>query len=413
MRNKRMIFGMVVVLLLLTAVTSFAQNEATGVDSAFHVSQKTTIVEASTGQKNPLVQQASIAEGEPPVPVDILSITVDRTGDEANELFLVIEWMSRNCLEASFETQFANNVISVQAVSPAQEENLVCDAPAFGEEDIFLGDTFESDESYAIVVNDFFGEIYLPRPGGTLLDHPTQLAPVGSTLLAPLVPVFSSLEALSLELPEAAGDDVEAAQSLIVEVVGIHPDGCDVLPYVRMVPDLVDETLHVVEVFRFLSPTIPCTSQVLPFTLIFESPVDPQEVQFVRADERLYEWMPEESELIEMAEGATDMPDETDGNLRRVETVIESVDVAVLESFPMQLSLTVSGYQPDGCDVPVQVEQEVNENTVVISIYRELPIDVMCPASIVPYEETIMVNAGFEGGTVEIRVNDFTTSVDL
>ena len=41
-------------------------------------------------------------------------------------------------------------------------------------------------------------------------------------------------------------------------------------------------------------------------------------------------------------------PEET---VQRVPTVIESVDARLLESFPVQIHLQVSGYQPDGCDV--------------------------------------------------------------
>lgn len=102
-----------------------------------------------------------------------------------------------------------------------------------------------------------------------------------------------------------------------------------------------------------------------------------------------------------------------DGNFMRVNTVIDSVDVEVLESFPMQLTVTVTGSQPDGCDLPVIVEQSVEDNTVTLAIYRNVPTDIMCPAVLVPYEETIAIDGTFEGGTVTLNINDFTTSVDL
>ena len=101
------------------------------------------------------------------------------------------------------------------------------------------------------------------------------------------------------------------------------------------------------------------------------------------------------------------------GNFMRVDTVIESVDVIVLESFPMQLQVSVTGAQPDGCDLPVQVEQTVEDDVVTVQIYRDVPLDVMCPAVLVPYEDTIDIDGSFEGGTITININDFTTSVDL
>ncbi|MGJ3238686.1 MAG: hypothetical protein ACFE0Q_08275 [Anaerolineae bacterium] len=107
--------------------------------------------------------------------------------------------------------------------------------------------------------------------------------------------------------------------------------------------------------------------------------------------------------------------DQGDGNFMQVNTVIESVEVAVLESFPMQLQLqlTISGYQPDGCEFPVEVEQDVDGNDVSLRIYRNVPSATLCPMVLVPYEETITVDGSFEGGTVNIEVNDFSTSVDL
>ncbi|MEO1290625.1 MAG: hypothetical protein AAFV93_23025 [Chloroflexota bacterium] len=102
-----------------------------------------------------------------------------------------------------------------------------------------------------------------------------------------------------------------------------------------------------------------------------------------------------------------------EGNFMRSDTVIESVEVIILESSPMQLQLMVSGFQPDGCDFPVEVEQTVDGNEVTLHIFRNVPMDVMCPSVLNPYDDTIMIDGTFDSGTVNIRVNDFETSVDL
>jgi inhibitor of cysteine peptidase len=346
-----------------------------------------------------------IDDSQPLQASHIQSVLLERT--ESNDLFLTVEWMSTNCLDANFETQVTNNVISVQVSNPAQLDGLACDAPASGEEDIQLGDDFQNDESYAIIVNDFTAEVYLPRPGGTLLDHPTQLAPVGETELIETPRNIATIENIAVTIT----DDNTLAFSL----EGTYASGCEIPAYARIVPNLADETRHNLEVFRFVSPLIDCPAQLIRYEMTLESDLTPDEVQFVAAERALYEWSPDSGELVfvEALEGEEDMPDEQNGNNRRVFTVIDSVEVAVLESFPMQLSLTVRGSQPDGCDVPVQVEQQVEGNTVTISIYRELPMDIMCPMVVIPYEETLMVDGSFEGGTVEIQVNEFTTSVDL
>lgn len=99
----------------------------------------------------------------------------------------------------------------------------------------------------------------------------------------------------------------------------------------------------------------------------------------------------------------------------RVPLVIESVDVIALESDPMQLRLNVTGYQQDGCEFPVLVRQRRAGNTVVVEIFREFPttVEMDCPQAIVPYEETIFLDGGFESGDYVIRVNDYAVDVSL
>jgi hypothetical protein len=102
-----------------------------------------------------------------------------------------------------------------------------------------------------------------------------------------------------------------------------------------------------------------------------------------------------------------------EGAMLQVEHLVESVDVLVLESFPMQLTLRVRGYQPDGCQAPVQVTQQVDGNNVQVKIFRELPADAICPMVAVMYEEDIRIEGTFTGGRVDIQVNQFTTNIDL
>lgn len=94
-------------------------------------------------------------------------------------------------------------------------------------------------------------------------------------------------------------------------------------------------------------------------------------------------------------------------------TVIENVEALLLESFPVQINLQVSGYQPDGCDFPVQVEQRREGNQVFVEIYRDVPLAVMCPAMLLEYNETIHLEGGFESGTYTIYVNDQTIEVTI
>lgn len=94
-------------------------------------------------------------------------------------------------------------------------------------------------------------------------------------------------------------------------------------------------------------------------------------------------------------------------------TIIESVDVVVMESFPMQVALTVKGAQPDGCELPVTVEQRREGNTVTVEIYREMSIAMICAAVLVPYEDTIQLEGGFDSGSYTFHINDFVIERDL
>lgn len=98
----------------------------------------------------------------------------------------------------------------------------------------------------------------------------------------------------------------------------------------------------------------------------------------------------------------------------RVATVVERVETLVLESFPPQVQLNVFGYQIDGCDFPVQVEQRRDGTTISVEIFRVVPADVMCPMNIPPYEGTIMLEGPFEVNTAyTVIVNGVTVEVNL
>lgn len=97
----------------------------------------------------------------------------------------------------------------------------------------------------------------------------------------------------------------------------------------------------------------------------------------------------------------------------RTFAVVESVDALLMESFPVQISLQVRGYHPDGCEAPVQVEQRREGNRVFVEVYRTLPAAVMCPMVLQPLDETIMLEGGFEPGTYTIDVNGVVIEVTI
>ena len=103
----------------------------------------------------------------------------------------------------------------------------------------------------------------------------------------------------------------------------------------------------------------------------------------------------------------------TQGGLVQSFTVIETVETEVSATVPATITLHLKGYQPDGCRLPVAVQQTRSMDKVIVSIYRSKPIGVMCTMDLNPYEDTITLSRPFESGTYTIDVNGIVVIVKV
>lgn len=87
-------------------------------------------------------------------------------------------------------------------------------------------------------------------------------------------------------------------------------------------------------------------------------------------------------------------------------TLIDTVEARVLKSNPAQISLHITGQQPDGCELPVKIEQRREGSHVFVKIYREMPGDVMCTMMLVPYQGDVKLDGSFPSGEYIIDVNN-------
>ena len=92
---------------------------------------------------------------------------------------------------------------------------------------------------------------------------------------------------------------------------------------------------------------------------------------------------------------------------------IESVDVLVLESYPMQLHLHVTGTYAEGCVGELIIDQWRERNRVVVEMYQLTNPQIMCPAILRTFDMIIPLEGGFESGWYVIHVNDFVVEMDL
>ena len=97
----------------------------------------------------------------------------------------------------------------------------------------------------------------------------------------------------------------------------------------------------------------------------------------------------------------------------KVMTNIFRVDVIVSDNDPLQIALDVAGEHPDGCELPVHVAQTHEDNAVQVQVYRELPVDMVCPMILRPYADTIQLDGTFAAGSYTITVNSHTQSIDI
>jgi len=86
---------------------------------------------------------------------------------------------------------------------------------------------------------------------------------------------------------------------------------------------------------------------------------------------------------------------------------VSGVDVLVMESYPAQVALVVSGWVPDGCTRLAEIRQEREGNTVTVTMTTQRPSEMMCTQAIVEFEERVKLEGGFEPGEYVVRVNDF------
>lgn len=93
---------------------------------------------------------------------------------------------------------------------------------------------------------------------------------------------------------------------------------------------------------------------------------------------------------------------------------IESIEIMVLESFPVQINVNVSGYLPDGCTSISGITEEKIDDTIFIKILTVRPADIACTQAIVPLNEVIALDVyGLKAGNYTVDVNGVIDKFEL
>ncbi len=93
---------------------------------------------------------------------------------------------------------------------------------------------------------------------------------------------------------------------------------------------------------------------------------------------------------------------------------VESVEVILLESMPVQVNVVAKGYLPDACTEIGQIDQVRQGDSFVITITTTRPADAACAEVIQPFEETIPLQVeGLQAGTYTVTVNGVSSTFEL
>lgn len=113
---------------------------------------------------------------------------------------------------------------------------------------------------------------------------------------------------------------------------------------------------------------------------------------------------------------ATPLPDKPiePENVILDQAQIESINIAILESFPVQIHVNATGFLGDGCTTLADITTTQEGSTFFVTITKQRPADRICTQQLVTFEENIALDVnGLLAGTYTVDVNGVTDTFTL
>lgn len=109
---------------------------------------------------------------------------------------------------------------------------------------------------------------------------------------------------------------------------------------------------------------------------------------------------------------------DSDGNFSNNNSVstaaVDSIEIMILESFPVQVNVIARGFLPDGCTEIGDISQEREGNFFTVTIFTTRDDELICTLALVPFEETIALDVfGLPAGVYTVMVNDVAGAFEL
>ncbi len=102
------------------------------------------------------------------------------------------------------------------------------------------------------------------------------------------------------------------------------------------------------------------------------------------------------------------------GETVRGQAMVDSIEIEMLESFPVQVNVIARGALADGCTSIDDVIQQFSDDTFRVVITTMRQADAMCTQALVPFSQTIALDVeGLDAGNYAVTVNGRTGSFTL
>jgi hypothetical protein len=186
------------------------------------------------------------------------------------------------------------------------------------------------------------------------------------------------------------------------KVIGYLRDGCEELYEI----DVEKQEMDFVITLTTRRPTgdIACTEALVPFEEVVK-------VEIEGLDAGTYTVIAQDQKAkFELTVDNVSQGPASDKFEYGSDAVLESMSLNIMESFPIQISVSLSGYLPNGCIQIEQINVLHDEETFYIKIITKHPVsDVSCTTAIVPFEENVTLDVeGLPAGEYTVLCDEFS-----
>jgi len=187
-----------------------------------------------------------------------------------------------------------------------------------------------------------------------------------------------------------------------VVIEGNYRDGCS---EISEITQDVQGDLIAIRVMTRRPKDAMCTQALVPFTTTYRL-----DMADVAPGTYVVDVNGIEAELV--WEGAMTRP--RAGEYIEREALVDSIQVQIMESMPVQVAIVIEGNFRDGCSELSDITQEVEGDQIVVRVWTRRPKDAMCTQALVPFTERYKLDLeGIEPGTYTLDVNGVTETLKL